>query len=64
MVPSRLYPLILLMEMYDRQDRVEEARKVAEKVISMPVNQNNLTMIDLHDRARSYLKKNHHEIVE
>ena len=58
MVPSRLYPYILLMEMYDRQGDTSAANECARKVMSMPVNEKNITMIYLRIKADKYLKKN------
>ncbi len=55
MVPARLYPLILLMEMYDGQGRLAAASVVASHILSMPVNPRNLTMVELRNRAKTYL---------
>ena len=54
MVPCRLYPLVLLMEMYGGQGRTKEAADLREEVLSMPVNPRNAGMQDLHDRAQRY----------
>ncbi|MBQ7195724.1 MAG: O-antigen ligase family protein [Bacteroidales bacterium] len=54
MVPCRLYPLVLLMEMYGRQGRTREATELREEILSMPVNPRNAGMKELHDRARKF----------
>ena len=54
MVPSRLYPYILLMEMKERQGNTELALAYARKALSLPVNERNMSMRDLHERARKY----------
>ena len=54
MVPSRLYPYILLMEMKERQGNTEQALAYARKALSLPVNERNMSMRDLHERARKY----------
>lgn len=54
MVPSRLYPYILLMEMKERQGDTEQALAYAQKALSLPVNDRNMSMRDLHDRAEKY----------
>lgn len=58
MVPSRLYPYILLMEMYDRLGDTVTAEEYARKVVSMPVNEKNMAMVNLQRRAEKYLMKN------
>lgn len=54
MVPSRLYPLVLLMEMNARQGKTAQAIKYADMAISLPVNKNNPNMSELHNRALSF----------
>ncbi len=54
MVPSRLYPYILLMEMKERQGDTEQALAYAQKALSLPVNDRNMSMRDLHNRAEKY----------
>ena len=54
MVPSRLYPYILLMEMEERLGNRERALAYAEKVMSMPVNPRNASMANLQKEAESY----------
>ena len=54
MVPSRLDPYILLMEMKERQGNTEQALAYARKALSLPVNERNMSMRDLHERARKY----------
>lgn len=55
MVPSRLYPLILLMRMEIRRGNREKACAYANKILLMPINQNNKTMQNLRDEAKSFL---------
>lgn len=54
MVPSRLYPYILLMELKEKQGNTEQALIYARKALSLPVNPKNMSMGDLHDRAKKY----------
>lgn len=54
MVPSRLYPYILLMEMCDRRGDRREALVYAEKVLSMQVNYRNIAMRELYEKAERY----------
>ena len=51
MVPSRLYPFILLMEMKLRQGDEDAALKFGEMAISLPVNHRNANMEELHRRS-------------
>lgn len=51
MVPCRLYPLVLLMEMKLSQGRRADAVLLCEEILSMPVNGRNLTMADLRRRV-------------
>ncbi len=51
MVPSRLYPFILLMEMKLRQGDEDAALKFGEMAVSLPVNHRNANMEELHRRA-------------
>jgi len=55
MVPCRIYPLILLMEMKIRQGRLAEAAELGRKILDMPVNPKNRTMQTLAERARTAL---------
>lgn len=57
MVPSRLYPYILLMEMYDRLGNVERARFYAGEALAMNVNPRNMAMRELRLRARTFLEE-------
>ena len=52
MVPCRLYPLVLLMDMYIESGRVAEAEETGKRILSMPVNQKNRTMLGLQDEVR------------
>lgn len=58
MVPSRLYPYILLMEMYDRLGEKRQAADYARKVLEKPVNERNTAMAGLRERAEKYLREN------
>lgn len=58
MVPSRLYPYILLMEMYDRLGEKWKATEYAQKVLEKPVNERNAAMTGLRERAEKYLREN------
>lgn len=51
MVPSRLYPLVLLMDMYVRTGRTDDAAAVGERIASMPVNGRNMTMLGLRQET-------------
>lgn len=55
MVPCRLYPLVLLMDMYIETGRVAEAEEIGNRILSMPVNPKNRTMIRLRDETRQKL---------
>lgn len=55
MVPSRLYPHVLLMEMYVLNGKNEEAMNIGHRIISTPVNVDNQNMMDLLLRAQSCL---------
>lgn len=55
MVPSRLYPLVLLMEMHIRNDERDKAVYFGRKALSIPVNDRLVSMRTLHDRAVSCL---------
>lgn len=52
MVPSRLYPLILLMEMHVKTGNKAKALYYGNLVLKMPVNSKLSTMQKLHERAR------------
>ena len=51
MVPCRLYPLILLKEMYEKTGEAEKAASTLEMIRKMYVNPRNLTMKNLAERA-------------
>ena len=55
-VPSRLYPLVLLMEMYMDTGQPGKAKEIGDKVLLMPINKKNGTMIELRGRAEECLK--------
>lgn len=52
MVPSRLYPLTLLMDMYIRQGRTGDAAAMGDRIMSMPVNSRNRTMSGLMEETK------------
>ncbi len=54
MVPSRLYPYILLMELKEKQGDSEHALGYARKALCLPVNYKNMSMRDLRDRVKEY----------
>ena len=54
MVPSRLYPYILLMEMEEKRGDTKQALSYARKALSLPVNDRNMSMRDLHNRAKKF----------
>lgn len=62
MVPSRLYPYILLMEMKESQGDTEQALIYARKALSLPVNPKNRSMCDLHDRTKKYYDEHSEDI--
>jgi hypothetical protein len=47
MVPCRLYPLVLLMDMYVSVDRIDDAIKIGEKILEMPINEKSRTMAQM-----------------
>ncbi len=57
MVPSRLYPYILLMEMEDQRKNYEKALYYAREILLMPVNERNMTMRKLHEKAEIYYEE-------
>ena len=54
MVPSRLYPYILLMEMEEKREDTKQALSYVRKALSLPVNDRNMSMRDLHNRAKKF----------
>ena len=62
MVPGRLYPLILLMDMYYSQGKESDAIVLGKRILKMPVNENNAVMKDLHKRVYNQLLKWQSEI--
>jgi len=64
MVPCRLYPFVLLMEMKESQGDYVSAIEYGQKVLSMPINERNGNMKELRQRAVSCLnalQQNCHE---
>ena len=55
MVPSRLYPLVLLMELYVSIREYDKAFGVGESVLRMPVNVRNMPMRKLRYRTQMCL---------
>jgi tetratricopeptide (TPR) repeat protein len=53
MVPCRLYPLVLLKEMYEKTGESEKAASILEKIRKMYINPKNLTMKRLAERAEN-----------
>ena len=51
MVPCRLYPLVLLMEMEVRLGNHAQAIEYADMAIGLHVNKKNPNMVELHNRA-------------
>lgn len=47
-VPSRLYPLLLLMDLYEAEKRIQDAINIGETALQMPVNPKNKNMVRLH----------------
>ena len=56
MVPCRIYPLTLLMDMYIKTRRRHEVEEIGKKIMSMPVNPKNRTMAELKESALAKLK--------
>lgn len=50
LVPGRLYPLVLLKEMYERIGREDRIPSVMEEAARIPVNRRNRAMMDLTER--------------
>lgn len=51
-VPSRLYPFTLLMDMYIRQGRIGDALDMGDRILSMPVNSRNRAMSRLKEETK------------
>lgn len=56
MVPCRIYPLSLLMDMYAAAGQMEDAIRIGSKILSMPVNPKNKTMVGLQDEVREKME--------
>ena len=54
MVPSSLNPFILLIEMYDHLGDTSMALEYSKKALALPVNEKNMAMRKLRDRAEVY----------
>ena len=57
MVPARLYPLKLLMEMYERLGDETTASSYARQILSMPYNERNRNMVGIRKDAKNCLIK-------
>ena len=57
MVPCRLYPLVLLMKMYEETGETRKARDIGDKILSMPVNPKNRTMTGLQEEVERKMKE-------
>lgn len=57
MVPCRLYPMVLLMEMYSRTGRETESKEIAEEILRMPLNHRNRMMMELREKAEAELQE-------
>ena len=57
MLPCRLYPLVLLMDMYIANNRFDDAVVVGEKIAAMPVNEKHGAMMRLKLEAEDKLNK-------
>ena len=57
MVPSRLYPLVLMMGMYEERGMTDEARQLGERILSMPFNPRNGTMVSLRRQVERALEE-------
>lgn len=56
MVPCRLYPLVLLMEMYEEQGDRGKAVSTGRKILDMPVNPKNTAMRKLNEKAMDMME--------
>ena len=52
MVPGRLYPLVLLMELQEKEGDHVSAMMYARAALEIPVNRRNANMVRLNERAR------------
>lgn len=50
MVPCRLYPMVLLFELYSGTGQIEKAENTRRTIMNMPVNPKNKTMTELKER--------------
>ena len=57
MVPCRIYPLSLLMDLYIVQGQREKATAVGRKILGMPVNRKNMTMVTLQEDVIEKMKR-------
>ena len=57
MVPCRIYPLSLLMDLYIVQGQREKATAVGRKILGMPVNRKNMTMVKLQEDVIEKMKR-------
>ena len=57
MVPGRLYPLVLLMGLYEEQGRFEEAVTMGYRILRMPVNPENSAMVELQEDVKEKMRR-------
>lgn len=62
MVPCRIYPMSLLMDLYREQGRSEEVRKLGREILAMPVNPKNENMRELRNRVKQDMNDYEEEI--
>lgn len=58
MVPCRLYPLVLLFDLYETAGRHDDRDAVGMKILSMPVNPKNGTMKELREKILREMREN------
>lgn len=58
MVPCRLYPLVLLFDLYETTGRHDDRDAVGMKILSMPVNTKNGTMKELREKILREMSEN------
>ena len=56
MVPCRIYPLVLLMEMYMETGEYEKAMETGNQILGMPVNPKNRTMAGLRKEVEDKME--------
>ena len=56
MVPCRIYPLVLLMEMYMETGEYEKAMETGNQILGMPVNPKNRAMVGLRKEVEDKME--------